>query len=117
MLGRRFLSINGVSIPNPESNFKTTFDEDETVNLSEAGTELVRIRRLDKRTFSGTWHLSSFWLAKFEEWATSPVVILRYKGRTYNVRMRGFAPQLYKNSEYVTNSEGLWTVSPTFTEI
>ena len=116
MLGKRFLSINGTPIPTPE-NFKVSLEEDETVNLSEAGTELVRIRRLDKHVFQGTWHLTSYWLNKFEEWATEPVVIFGYQGQTYNVRMRGYAPQLVKNSEYVSTSEGLWNVSPTFTEI
>lgn len=116
MLGKRFISINGTPIPNPE-NYKTTFEADETVNLSEAGTELVRIRRLDKKVFSGTWHLTSFWKDKFEGWATLPVVQFTYQGHTYNVRMRGFAPQLIKRSEFVAESEGLWNVSPTFTEI
>ena len=36
MLGKRFLKINGETIPNPYDGFGVTFDEDETVNLSEA---------------------------------------------------------------------------------
>ena len=48
MLGYRYLKINGVSIPNPIDGFKIDYDEDETVNMSEAGTELVRVRRLNK---------------------------------------------------------------------
>lgn len=117
MLGKRYLSINNVSIPNPVEGFGYTYTADETVNLSEAGTELVRVRRLNKRVFAGTWHISSFWLEKFAEWASEPSVSLAYKGNTYTVRMRDFNPQLAPHSEYVETSEGLWTVSPTFTEI
>lgn len=117
MLGKRYLSINGTPIPNPVSGFKIQYDEDETINLSEAGTELVRVRRLNKRTFSGTWHLTSFWLKKFEEWCCEDSVEVTYQGQTYLCRMRGYAPQLFQNSEYAETSEGLWTIAPTMTEI
>lgn len=117
MLGKRFLQINGEAIPNPVSGFKFQLTADETVNLSEAGTELVRVRRLNKHTFSGTWHLTSFWLDKFETWCTSNSVQVTYRGNTYLCRMRDFNPQLVENSEYTETSEGLWTVSPTMTEI
>lgn len=117
MLGYRFLKINGVSIPNPVSGFKVQFDEDETINLSEAGTELVRVRRLNKRVFSGTWNLSSFWLKKFEEWASEDSVTVTYQGQDYTCRLRGYAPQLANNSEHTSGTEGLWKLSPTMTEI
>lgn len=116
MLGKRYLSINGTPIPNPIS-FKISHDEDETINLSEAGTELVRVRRLDKKKFSGTWNLTSFWLKKFEGWCTSNSVTLTYQGRDYTCRMRDYTPQLVENSEYTETSEGLWKISPTLTEI
>lgn len=117
MLGYRYLKINGESIPNPVDGFTYQFNPDETVNLSEAGTELVRVRRLDKRTFTGTWNLTSFWLDKFAEWSCASSVSLTYQGHTYTVRMRDFKPKLAKNSEFTETSEGLWTVSPSFTEI
>ena len=117
MLGKRYLKINGEAIPNPVNGFKIQLEEDETINLSEAGTELVRVRRLDKHKFSGTWHLTSYWLKKFETWCTSNSVQLTYQGETYYCRMRDFAPMMAENSEYTETSEGLWTISPTFTEI
>lgn len=117
MLGRRYLQIQFTPIPNPVEGFNKGFTADETVNLSEAGTELVRVRRLNKRVFRGTWHLSSFWLKKFEEWASEPVVVLTYQGEQYNVRMRDFSSTLQDNSEWTETSEGLWIVTVTFTEI
>ena len=117
MLGNRYLKINDETIPNPVSGFKVQLEVDETINTSEAGTELVRVRRLDKHKFSGTWHLTSFWLKKFETWCTSNSVTLTYQNETYTCRMRDYSPSLVENSEYTETSEGLWIISPTFTEI
>lgn len=117
MLGKRYLSINGTPIPNPISGFTPTMTADETIALSEAGTEIGRVRRLDKHDFSGTWQLSSFWLKKFEEWCTMNTITLTFQGRDYICRMRNYNPQLANNSEYVDTSDGLWTISPTITEI
>lgn len=116
MLGRRYLQINNTPIPNPIS-FKIVNEEDETINISEAGTELVRVRRLNKKRFSGTWNLTSFWLKKFQEWCESNSVTLTYQGNSYTCRMRDFNPQLVEDSEYTETSEGLWKISPTITEI
>lgn len=51
MLGHRYLKINGESIPNPVDGFTYQFNPDETVNLSEAGTELVRVRKARQEDF------------------------------------------------------------------
>lgn len=117
MLGKRYLIVNGTPIPNPVSGFSITFDEDETISISEAGTELGRVRRLDKRVFRGTWNVTSFWLEKFEAWCKLPTITLGYQGDFYTCRMRGFAPKLANNSEFVNTSDGLWTLSLTITEI
>lgn len=118
MLGRRFLKINGAAIPNPApGTFQITFEPDETIELSEAGTELGSVTRLNKRTFAGEWHLTSFWLKKVEEFCTARTVTLRYQGEDYTVRARGYNPRLANNSEYTEGTEGLWVLNLTFTEI
>ena len=116
MLGKRYIKINNEGVPNP-TDFDYSFDEDETVSMSEAGTELVRVRRLDKRTFKATWQVSSFWLKKFEDWCKEPTVTVTYQGNDFTCRMRGFGPKLAENSEYVETSDGLWTITLTMTEI
>lgn len=117
MLGRRYLKVNNVDIPNAVNGFKYSYGEDETVSLSEAGTELVRVRRLDKLTITGTWHLTSFWKDKFEEWAKTNFVTVTFQGEEHTCRMRDFNPQLVENSEFTEGTDGLWVVTPTFTEI
>lgn len=118
MLGRRYLKINGTTIPNPvPGSFQIKFDPDETIELSEAGTELGSVRRLDKRIFSGEWHVTSFWLEVLRDFCLRRTVTLRYQGTNYTVRARGFDPKLASNSEYTENTEGLWSLKLTFTEI
>lgn len=118
MLGRRFLKINNTYIPNPApGSFQISFDPDEEIELSEAGTELGSVTRLNKRTFSGEWRVTSFWLKVFEDFCSVRTVTLRYQGQDYTVRARGFEPKLFSNSEYTEGSEGLWSLKLTFTEI
>ena len=118
MLGNRFLKINGTSIPNPvPGTFQIQFDADETIDLSEAGTELGSVRRLDKRIFSGDWHVSSFWLKILEDFCKLRTVTLRYQGQDYTVRARGYNPKLASYSEFTESTEGLWSLKLTFTEI
>ena len=118
MLGNRFLTINGTAIPNPvPGSFQIKFDPDETVELSEAGTELGSVRRLDKRIFTGEWHVTAFWLDLLKSFCTARTVTLTYQGQAYTVRARGYDPKLAANSEYTESTEGLWSLKLTFTEI
>lgn len=118
MLGRRFLQINGTAIPNPvPGSFQIEYTPDEVIELSEAGTELGSVRRLNKRTFKGDWQVTSFWLEVLRDFCELRTVTLRYQGQDYTVRARGFNPQLANNAEYVEGTEGLWTLNLTFTEI
>ena len=118
MLGRRFLQVDGQAVPNPvPGTFKIEFNPDETIETSEAGTELGSVKRLDKRTFSGTWQLTSFWLKQFEQFCKLRTVTLTYQGHDYTTRARGYNPQLAPDSEYTAGTDGLWTVNITFTEI
>lgn len=118
MLGRRFLQINGTAIPNPvPGSFSYDFTPDEVIELSEAGTELGSVRRLNKRVFKGDWQVTSYWLEVLRGFCELRTVTLRYQGQDYTVRARGFNPQLANNAEYVEGTEGLWTLNLTFTEI
>ena len=118
MLGDRFLQVNGTRIPNPApGTFKITFDPIENIELSEAGTEIGSVQRLNKREFSGTWQVSSYWLGVLEGFCELRTVEVVYRDKAYRCRARGFDPQLFNNSEYVESSDGLWSINLTFTEI
>lgn len=116
MLGKNYLTVNNTAIPNPVS-FDYSFEPIENLMTSESGKDLVVAVRLNKRTFRGTWHLSSFWLPKFEAYASLQSVTLVYQGTTYYCRARGFAPKLVENSERTSGTNGLWEVSMEFIEL
>lgn len=116
MLGREFLTINEIALPRT-TGFDYELDSVETVNQSEAGTDLVVATRLDKHIFKADWTVTSFWLNKFENFCKLRLVTLTYKGVDYTCRARGFAPKLVENSENIENTDGLWEISLTFTEV
>lgn len=116
MLGRQFLTIDEVAMPRT-TGFDYELEAIESVNQSEAGTDLVVTTRLDKHIFSADWTVSSFWLNKFEAICKKNTVKLVYQGDEYICRARGFSPKLIEDSENVENTDGLWEISLTFTEV
>lgn len=116
MLGRQFLTIDGVTMPRT-TGFNYELEPVETVNQSEAGTDLVVNTRLDKHIFTIDWKVTSFWLDKFEKICTKNTVTLNYQGENYVCRARGFAPNLIEDSELIENTDGLWEISLTLTEV
>lgn len=118
MLGKGFLKINNETIPNPAEGFIPGYVEPLRNEMTaESGKRLVTAIRLDQRIFSGTWHLSSYWLEKFESYETAPYITLEYQGETYTCTAEGCAPKLADGSQYVAGTEGLWELSMTFTEL
>lgn len=116
MLGRQFLKINNIALPRT-TGFDYELESIETVNQSEAGTDLVVATRLDKHIFKADWTVSSFWLSKFEEICKNRLVTLTFNGTDYTCRARGFAPTMVEDSETIENTDGLWEISLTFTEV
>lgn len=116
MLGNNYLKVNNEFIPNPVE-FNAGFAEPVEVTMTaKSGKTLSNVIRLDQRLFSGTWYLSSFWLAKFKTYASSPTVAVTYQGNTYTCRARGYSPKLVDRSEYTDGTDGLWELSMDFTE-
>ena len=115
MLGDSFLTVNNEQIPNPVS-FDYSFEEKENIMTSESGKDMGAVVRLDKHTFSGTWHLSSTWKDKFEGYSKVAMVSLVFDGHTYDCRCRGFTARLVENSARTSGTNGLWEVSCDFIE-
>lgn len=115
MLGKSFLTVDSVAIPNPV-DFDVSFDEIENIRTSESGKDLVTVVRLDKRTFSGKWQLSSYWKDVLESFALKPEVDVIYGGQTYGCRARGYSAKLVENSAYANATDGLWEVNLDFIE-
>lgn len=106
------------AMPIPSTPPSIRYSNNESISLSEAGTEIGVISRLQKKTFTVTWKLNSDWKDKIEEKcmkATSQLQFGDYPWMT--VRARITSCQLAQRSEYAERTNGLWSISVTFTEV
>lgn len=116
MLGENYLTVNGVGLT--PSQFSYEFSPIEEVTESEAGTELIDVKRLDKRVFHASWEgIDATLLGALEDMCTTRTVTLGYDGETYVCRARGINPQLANKAWKYRHSNGIWNVSITFTQI
>ena len=111
------IKINDTAIPFSGS-MEEKYDTMETVNVSEAGTDIVQTQRLDKLTLSIKYTILSDWVEQFEEWAFEntykTVSIYNFATRAYKnrqMRMRKYKKNIVKHSEDLEVTTGIWEVS------
>ncbi len=111
------IKINSTAIPFSGS-MEEKYDTIESVNTSEAGTDIVQTERIGKLTLSIKYKILSSWISTFEGWSfenTYKTVSIydfvtgAYKDR--QMRMRNYKKSLVKNSEDLTVTTGIWEVS------
>lgn len=116
MLGKNFVRLDGIVFPTPTS-WTDKISTVENVHQSEAGTDLVDVVRAEKHVITAEWQMTSEWKARLENVVKSPTVFL-YDGTSARiVRARDLSSKLEPHSETVKVSDGLWTMSVTFTEV
>lgn len=94
----------------------------ESVQTSEAGTDIATVTRYDKLTVSAEYRCHSAWLGKFKAWSKADTLTVdiydpvtdKYLSRT--MRMRNFKTSLIEFSEKVKDTNGVWGVSFTLEE-
>ena len=110
------VKINNTAIPFSGS-MAENYDTIETVNQSEAGTDVVQVARLGKMTLAIEYTITSEWIAQFEAWAFDSAVkavkvfdfgLQGYKER--QMRMRNYQKSLVKHSQDLTVTTGIWKV-------
>lgn len=117
MLGRNYLTIDGVELPTPVS-FEDNSLLHEEVNQSEAATDIVAVIRQKQVVFDFTFQLSSTWRDTLDTLCQKTSVNLVYKGTTYAGRLRRSGTwTLAERSERTPNTDGLWTCPCVFTQI
>lgn len=119
MLGRKYLIANGERLPTPTTPIKIKKKNRENVITSEAGTDIVDIIRLQKRTVTCSFQVSSRWKKKLEDLADETTVFLGI-GTTelpFKCRPRMTSCDLFDGSQEVAGTDGLWTISMTFEEV
>lgn len=116
MLGDNYLTINNEAVPNP-SAFAIGFTNIEAMKQSAAGGDIGIVTRLEKKTFTCSFQVTSYWLAKFLAYCNLAQCTLGYQGTSYTVRARITNQQLTPDSEHADRTNGLWTLSITFMEV
>ena len=117
MLGRNYLTVDGVALPAPVS-FEDNSLLHEEVNQSEAATDIVAVVRQKQTVFNFTLQLASVWRDELDALCHKASVTLVYRGTSYTGRLRRAGTwSLVERSERTENTNGLWTCPCVFTEI
>ena len=116
MLGSNYMTINSLSIPNPQG-LKIGYNNIEKTQQSEAGTDLAIVTRLKKRTFSFSAKCTSDWKSKFETICGLTQTTLVFNGESITVRARIDSANMEKYSEYADRTDGLWTLGIKLIEV
>lgn len=111
------IKINTTAIPFSGS-MEEKYDTIESINISEAGTDIVQTERIGKLTLSIKYKILSSFIATLEGWAFDntykTVSIFDFGTSTYKdrqMRMRNYTKSLVKNSQNLTVTTGIWEVS------
>ena len=111
-------SYGEIYMPCPQNMPQIRYSNNESISLSEAGTEIGVITRLQKKTFTVTWIVNSDYYEQIERRclkATSTLVFGEHSGMT--VRARITAANLIKGSEWIRRTDGLWSITVQFIEV
>lgn len=117
MLGDNYMTLNGVSLPNPKDGIQISYQNIERTAQSEAGTDLAVVTRLQKRTFAWTAFATSAWLDKYKSICALSQCSFVFLGETITVRARISGSTMSANSEYADRTNGLWSVGIQLIEV
>ena len=111
------IKINNTAIPFG-GTMSVSYQDIETVNTSEAGTDIVQTERIVKLKLSISIQTFSDWLPTLEGWYydNSYKTVSIYDFRTsayknYQMRMRNYKRSFVEKTEWSNKSTGAWDVS------
>lgn len=111
-------SYGNLYMPIPSTTPSIRYSNNESIALSEAGTEIGNVIRLQKKTITITWKLSSDWKDNIELRCKKATSILEFGDYSpMNVRARLISCNLSANSEYAQRTNGLWIITVQFIEV
>jgi hypothetical protein len=108
--------FNNIAIIRPEK-WDEEYEVLETVNETEAGTDVVDVRRKGKLTITVSYKCSSIWAKKFEQFFDEDTLSVKFYDAkaddyiTKTMRMRNFKKSLVKHSEGVRYGNGVHKIS------
>lgn len=95
-----------------------TYNNNERILLSEAGTEVGVITRLQKQVITAVWQCTSTLKNDILQKCTVPNTLIQIgTSPSFYARARVQSCQLADNSLYADRTNGLWIVQVQFTEV
>lgn len=115
MLGK-YLKINNELMPNPVKFDGPGLNPQENVFFSEGGRRMTNIVRLDRSSWTATFHCTSRMKEKLLTFCKSQSVTSSFNNEspvTGTLRLSS-SPSLVEDSEFCMNTDGLWEISVVF---
>ena len=117
MLGKDYFRWANAPFLAPTS-LSISYTNNEKILLSEAGTEVGVITRLQKQVINATWQCSYAVRNEILQKCMVPKSLLQIgTSSSFYARARVQSCQLVPNSEYADRTNGLWIVQVRFTEV
>ena len=114
--------INTEAIISP-IKWTETYKNVETVNTSEAGTDIVNITRIGKLSVTAQYKCTDVWAQKFIGYSRQHTLTVKIYDtltaayKEYTMRMKGFKQELVKKSDRLAATNGVWKIEFTLEEI
>lgn len=116
MLGNNYIKINNTAYT--PSSFSMAPAPVENTMVAQSGKDLVVAVRLDKMKFKASWRGITYNLmTELESYTKTMMVILEWKGTSYECRAREASADMIDWSWKYQRSDGLWDYSMTLTEL
>lgn len=115
MLGKGYIKLNGETIPNP-TKLKINDMNIETIKQSETAEDIGNSTRLCKMTFQFTFNSSSRGRDKIKAFCKLTECVMTFNGVEYHGRLRMTGESLLDDSEFCKRTDGLWTLTVSFSE-
>lgn len=114
--------FDDVKIPMPQSGWSETSNVIENTEMSEGGTDMLDIIRMDKLSIAVSTSCFSDVAKIYEEFSKKPNITVKFydiMNETYQerlMRMRSFSKTYRKDTDKIEATNGIWDISFTLEE-
>lgn len=115
MLGKGYIKLNGVTIPNP-TGLRIADQNTETIKQSETAEDIGNTVRLRKQTFNFSFRSSSRGRDVILQYCEMTECTMTFNGVDKYGRLRITAEALVKDSEFCSRTDGIWDLTVAFIE-
>lgn len=114
--------FDDIKIPMPQSGWSETSNVVENTEMSEGGTDMLDIIRMDKLSIAVSTSCFSDVAKIYEEFSKKPNITVKFydiMNETYQerlMRMRSFSKAYRKDTDKIEATNGIWDISFTLEE-